>query len=223
MSGCQSVIDWAATGSMLQGIGTLTGAGAVLIAAGIGANTFKRWKQQKVAERRAHQAERIMTATYKARRRLSQVRGPMMWAHETDAAQKQLEESGQLKEYVSEQDKRNIAYLQAYYNRLTVSKPEQDDLESCQPMARALFSEKLEKAIETLNAQFWSVKVHADAYCQDRGGADTAFKRKIESTIWEGFPSKEENEVDQIVNKTVKQIEAVCLPALRLELSKNPA
>jgi hypothetical protein len=67
---------------MLQGFGTLIGAGAVIYAAKKGADTYESWKKQKVAERRRDQAERILTAVYKARRALRYVRGVMMWGHE---------------------------------------------------------------------------------------------------------------------------------------------
>ena len=59
---CNVPIDWAATGSMLQGIGTIGGVGAVIWGAVKATDT---WKQQKVAERRSDAAERILIATYK--------------------------------------------------------------------------------------------------------------------------------------------------------------
>ena len=83
-------IDWSATGAMLQGWGTLIGAVAVFWAAKKGADTFDSWKRQKVAERKLEQAERILMATYKARRALSFVRGIMMDGRELDAAEEKL-------------------------------------------------------------------------------------------------------------------------------------
>ena len=58
-----TTIDWAATGTMLSGIGTLVGALAVIGAAIIGSHTFENWKRQKLAERNFELAERILTAT----------------------------------------------------------------------------------------------------------------------------------------------------------------
>ncbi|WP_287882781.1 hypothetical protein [Paracoccus sp. (in: a-proteobacteria)] len=69
-------------GAVLQGIGSLAGAFAVGFAAWMASNTFENWRRQKISERRIEQAERILTATYKVRRGLSQVRNPMIWAHE---------------------------------------------------------------------------------------------------------------------------------------------
>ena len=87
-------------------------------------------------------------------------------------------------------------------------------------MARAFLGEELEKAIEKLNHQFWTVKVYVDANHTDKTGADAEFRRKIESTIWEGYPKTEENEVDQIIAAQVKIIEDICVPVLRIEIGK---
>ena len=212
-----TTIDWSATGAMLQGLGTILGAGTVLAAAIIGSNTFKNWRQQKLSERLIEQAERILTAAYKVRRGLSHVRSPAMWSHELEAAEANLKERGEWDKVHGEQEQKSLATVQAYYNRLNATRDDQLALEECQPMARALFGEELEKAIEILNRQFWIVRVYADANHRDKRGADTDFRRKIESSIWEGFPSSEENEVDRTIAAQVKIIEDICAPVLRLE------
>src|SRR5438094_128266 len=70
---CNAPIDWAATGSMIQGLGTAAGVFAVIWGA-LRATTL--WKQQKVAERRLESAERILTASYKIRRAMYEVEMP---------------------------------------------------------------------------------------------------------------------------------------------------
>lgn len=217
---CVTTVDWAATGTMLQGIGTVVGALAVIGAAIIGSRTFDNWKRQKLAERHIEQAERILTATYNARRGLSHVRSPMMWAHETDAAEKQLKTNGEWEKTFPESERKSLATAQAYYNRLNSTRDFQRALEECQPMARAFFGEELEKAIEKLNHQYWTVKVSVDANHRDKAGGDAKFRRKIESAIWEGYPNAEENEVDQIIAAQVKLIEDICVPVLRMETGK---
>ena len=83
-------------------------------------------------------------------------------------------------------------------------------------MARALFGEELEKALEKLNHLFWTVQVYVDANFRDTG-ADATHRKKIESTIWEDWPSAEENELDQTIAEKVKLIEDTCVPALQFE------
>lgn len=212
---CATMIDWAATGAMLSGIGTVVGALAVIGAAVIGSRTFDNWKRQKLAERHIEQAERILTMTYKVRRGLSRVRSPAMWGHETNAAREQLEASGQWEKTFPESERERLATAQAYYNRLNATKDDRLALEECQPMARAFFGEELEKALEKLNHQFWAVKVYIDANLKDKNVANADLRRKIESTIWEGYPSAEENEVDQAIAAQVKLIEDTLVPVLR--------
>ena len=218
---CVSTIDWAATGTMLQGIGTVIGGVAVIVAAFIGGNTFKSWRQQRLAERHIEQAERILTATYKVRRDLSYVRSPMMLPHEFEAAEANLKERGEWDKVFPESERKKLTTAQAYYNRLNRTKDDQKALEECQPMARALFSEDLEKAIEKLNRLFWTVQVYVDADYRDKTGADADHRKKIESTIWTGWPSVEENELDQTIATQVKLIEDICVPVLRLESGKT--
>ncbi|EJL22850.1 Glycosyl hydrolases family 6 [Novosphingobium sp. AP12] len=212
---CTTTIDWAATGAMLSGIGTVVGALAVIGAAFIGSRTFENWKRQKLTERHIEQAERILTATYKVRRGLSRVRSPAMWGNETDTAEEQLKASGAWEKTFPENERRSLATKQAYYNRINATGDDQRALEECQPMARAFFGEDLENALEKLNRQFWTVKVYVDANHSDKAGADADFRRKIESTIWEGYPNAQENEVDQIIAAQVKLIEDTLVPVLR--------
>ena len=208
---------------MLYGIGTMLGACAIFGAALIGSNTFERWRQQKLAERCIDQAERILTATYNVRRGLLYVRNPTMWAHETDAAEEQLKTNGQWQTVFERDEQRSLATAQAYYNRLNKTKLDQKALEDCLPMARALFGEELENAMETLNRQFWTVQVYVDANHRDKKGGDFDFRRKIESTIWAGYPSADENEIDQIIASQVRLIEDFCVPVLRMENRKAKA
>lgn len=218
---CTVAIDWQATGTMLQGIGAIAGAVTVMVAALIGANSFAKWRQQKIAERRIEQAERILTATYNVRRGLSRVRNPMMWAHETDKAEEQLKESGEWGAAEDDGSRRRLAKTQAYYNRLNRELENRQTLDTCLPMARALFSEDLEKALEKLNHQFWTVQVYVDAYLRDSVGSERPFRQKIDQAIYEGYPGTEENEVDTTVKQSVKTIEDACLPILRLEESNS--
>lgn len=207
-------IDWAATGAMLQGFGTWAGVGAVIFGAIIGANA---WKAQKQAERRLEMAERILTATHKGKRALAMVRSPMMWGYELDAAEKKLKED-EAWEKQSEGRQKRLRTAQAYYNRLNARRDEVDALDDCLPMARALFSEELEKAIERLRHQFWIVQCDVDAYIDDEHGTDEEFTKKIRRGMYDVSPRKgEKNEVSDTINEAVETIERICEPALRLD------
>jgi hypothetical protein len=207
-------IDWAATGAMLQGEGTLLGAAAVIVAAVIGGQTFRSWRRQQVAGRKLFQAERILEATYKARRALSYVRGPMLWSHELNAAEEKLKADPQWELQLEARQKRLVT-AQAYYNRLNRTREEREALDACLPMARALFGEGLEKAIESLSHQFWIVQVDVDSYVDDNG-SDREFSQKLRRGMYEIKPPEGEvNEVTEKIEAAVATIEAACLPILR--------
>jgi hypothetical protein len=215
---CISAIDWTAVGSVLQGIGSILGPIAVAIAAWIGGNTFKVWRQQKLSERRIEQAERILTATYNVRRGLAIVRNPAMFGHELAAAEESLKKSGEWDKIAGGAgERRRHISVQAYYNRFDSTKDDRLFLEMCQPMARALFGEDLEKAIEILNRQFWKVRVSVGATLMDERHIDANLRAKINADIYEAYPSSEENEMDKTITEQVKIIERICVPVLRLE------
>ncbi|MBA4757402.1 hypothetical protein [Sphingosinicella sp.] len=216
ISVCGAAIDWAATGTMLQGWGTLIGAVAVFAAAWIGANTFNSWKRQKITERHIEQAERILTAVYKARRALSRVRSPLMSAHELSVAEDQLSGHENWK-YNTADKQRRLCVAKGYYNRIASTEAERTLLDGCLPMSRALFGEEVEKAIETVVQQFWAVKAYADAYIDDNGN-DVAFSRQISMALYElsSTPDKGD-EITDAIHAAIKTVEGVCLPVLRLE------
>jgi hypothetical protein len=114
-----------------------------------------------------------------------------------------------------EPKQKRIVTTQAYFNRLNKTRDEQEALDACLPMARALFGEELEKAIESLRHQFWIVQVDAESYMDDEG-ADRDFTLKIRRGMYEIKPSEGEvNEVTDKVEAAVAAIEATCLPVLR--------
>jgi hypothetical protein len=208
-----SGIDWAATGAMLQGEGTLVGAVAVIVAAVIGGTSFKSWRKQQVAGRKLFQAERILEATYKARRALRYVRGPMMWGHELKTAEDALKDDTDWQMQVEAKQKRLVS-AQAYFNRLNRVGEDRETLDQCLPMARALFGEELEKAIETLAHQFWLVQVNVESYVDD-DGSDQEFSRKIRRGMYEIEPMDDTvNEITDAAENAVATIEATCLPVL---------
>ncbi|MEP2988726.1 MAG: hypothetical protein ABJN65_04150 [Parasphingorhabdus sp.] len=209
-----SEIDWVATGAMLQGWATIAGAVAVAYAAKVGADSFENWRKQKVTERRIGQAERILTAAYKAKRALKAIRSPMMSGYELLLAEDKLKENMNLWDQKNQQERNKLKSLQAYYHRLERSRSEQDELDECSPIARAYFGENAEKAIQDLNHQFWIVQVDAESYSEDNG-QDLEFTKKLRRGIWDVAPGDEVNEVTNRINDCVDILEKQCLPDVR--------
>lgn len=208
-------IEWTALGAVLSGAGTVIGAVAVIGAAFLGSRTFDSWRRQTLSQRRIEQAERILTATYKVRRGLSHVRNPVLWGYELQKAEDYLKEKGELPG--DEMGKRKMTTAQLYYTRLNAVLDDRKVLEECQPMARALFGEEVELAMDALNHQFQRVNSAVQAQYRFEENTDRGFREGIEATLWGGTPTPEENKMDKEIAEQVKVIEAVCVPVLRLE------
>ena len=204
-------------GAVLSGLGALAQAAAIGCAAWMASNTFEGWRRQKLSERRIEQAERILTATYKVRRGLSLIRNPAMWGHELAAAEEKLKADGQWP--LGQHDQSRLTTQQAYYNRLNATREDRVALEQCQPMARALFGEQLEIALETLNRQAHTVRVYVDSAARARDRMSPEHREKIDAAIFEGWPKGDDgpNEMDEIIAAQVKLIEDSLVPVLRLE------
>lgn len=203
-------------GSVLQGVGSIGGAIAVCVAAWFASNSFDGWRKQKISERRIEQAERILTATYNVRRGLNRVRSSVIYGHERIAAEEKLKADGNWP--ASKEAQRRISNQQLFYTRLSNESESIQKVEECLPMARALFGEELEKALEVLTDQFYTVKICADWYAEDPRHNTHEDNHKIRSGMYHGFGAHSSgNEVDEIIAAQVKLVEDICVPVLRLE------
>lgn len=202
-------------GAVLQGIGALAQAFAISIAAWIASDTYKGWRRQKLSERRIEQAERILTAAYNARRALGYVRSPLMEAHELSAAEAHLEKQVSWAT-VDANRKQGLVSAQGCYNRLNAVLDERRAVEECLPMARALFGEQVEKALELLNRQFHMVRIAVDSNSWD--GNDGEFARSLRDNISSSSGSERPNKMNVLIEEQIKQIEDALLPVLRLEV-----
>lgn len=209
---CSEAVSWQATGAMLSGIGAIGAAGAVVWAANKAANTFDIWKRQKVESRKFEQAERILTATYRASKALGYVRGRMIWQHELDAAREKLETSPEWAAIPADRRSRRES-AEAQVRRIVRTADDQKALIECLPMAKALFSDELEEAITELHHQFWIIQTYLEAYVDDRG-ENQEFTTKIRAAIWSSGDDAND-EVSTAVNESIATIENLCLPVLR--------
>lgn len=85
----------------------------------------------------------------------------------------------------------------------------------CLPMARALFGQEVEKALEELIHKFHIVFVSADMSVDD-DGSDREFSRILRSDLSNAGSEAYPNRMDDAVNAQVKQVEDRLLPVLRL-------
>ena len=82
-------------------------------------------------------------------------------------------------------------------------------------MARALFGEKVEMALETLNRQFHLINVAIDANTWE--GNDPEFQRSLREDLSSSSGSDRPNKMNICIEEQVNAIEEICLPVLRLQ------
>ena len=211
---CSATIDWAATGTMLQGIGTLAGACAVAWAANKGADTFDAWRTQKLTERKMDQAEKILTATHDAREALQLVRREIIYGYEKHEAEKILQEMNGWQEMPTEA--RNFLTLQMIYQtRLQNKSNEFSKLNKIRTMSHALFGSALDAAISHILMIYECLINKAGAY--NEGLSAEVRKQVYEAMFAVKTQDGQVNEVTAAIEAAVATIERTCLRVLRLE------
>ncbi|WP_324694540.1 hypothetical protein [Novosphingobium sp. RL4] len=208
--GCS--VDWAATGSMISGFGAWVGAGAVFYAACKAANTFDEFRKQKAHERRMAAAESVLTLAYKVRRAFVAVRAMGALGHELNAAIEEIQNTewyGGLNEF----EKTLAQQRQITLGRAVRYQNDWDQIFEQMPIARALFGEDAESALQTLWRQLLQIRISADIYAQRRENGGLDYDQATHD-IWDHGEADELNRVGREVAGAVQALEGIMLPIL---------
>lgn len=222
-----SPIDWSATGSMLAGIGAMVGSGAVIYAARVGRSTFHDWKRQKNEGRRIDLAEQILALAYKLKRAFQGIRSPGMLGWEATETIKKLTEAGMIDESTAGHIRSGLATAQATLLRADHHKPLFDELLDTMPVAKAIFGEEIEKALNTFWVQRAKVMTAAQVYAdiirrnepRDERRLDDLMERRdrTEAIFWEGGGRDGVDVVADAIDAATVTLEAKLFPILRHE------
>lgn len=208
-----SEIDWSATGAMLQGIGTILGALAVLVAAAIGGTTFNTLKKQQLLQRQIDLAEKTLAGVFKAREVIAVARSPLIHAAELEEAKEQIANQDQHKSLTESQRKR-FEQAQAYLNRMNQSNHIFLDLEELKALTFAYFGEDVTKEIDEILKVVSAFRWNANFYAED-DGSDRVNSRNIRRAL---TSSRVEGDVDEYakrVDQAISSIERHVTPVLR--------
>lgn len=207
-------VDWGATGTMLQGIGTIIGALAVIVAALVGGNTFRAWRRQQLVQRHMALAERIMTAIFNARKEFSAARSPLMTGAELEAAEKELIASGFDLASMNDAEASRLRSGQAYLARVNRFTGTWKELEASKASAFAFFGGDLPKEIDRILRQVHVFRVDAQEYAVD-SGTDREFTRSLRRTLSSSRGREDADEVAAEVDDAIKAIEDRLRPFLQ--------
>lgn len=203
-----------AWGVALQGAGTVLGALAVFGAGIYGASTYKRWRKQKIAERKFEFAERIAVAAYNARRQLSYIRQPFLSNYEIEAAERRLQSTNV--DLQRTDAWRTFVTIEVYAQRMEQARDTLLELHACIPVARALFGHDLEHALEELGKHFNTIRTYLDIKQSYNPNADDlGFGLQMHAGLTTGHKIDGSNEMDDAIAKQFAVVERICLPILR--------
>lgn len=222
---CGVAIDWSATGDMMAGMGALVGAGAVIWAAKVGRSTFNDWKRQKNEGRRIDLAEQLLALAYKLKRAFQGIRSPGMLGWEIAEMERKLTESGMIDAETPNHIKSGLSTAQATLSRADHYKGLFDELLDTMPVAKAIFGEEMEEALNT----FWvqrarvvtAAQTYADIIRQDHVRNERrveellARRDRTEGVFWEGGGPDGVDAVADAINTAITNMETKLLPIIR--------
>lgn len=208
-----NVWDWVATGTMLQGIGTVVGAGAVIVAAYIGGNSFAQWRRQQLLQRHMDLAEKILTRVVQARDEIASVRGPFKDSSEFAEAFKTLEANGFKKTDFLDAKWKKLGSAQVTLHRLARYQETWTALGQLRYSAQVYFGEEVSDAILTIQRQVNRIGIDAEIYVEDDGN-DSAFSKGLMSTLSRSRPKGEVDEFAKEIDDAIEVIETKLKPLL---------
>jgi hypothetical protein len=135
---CALPVDWAATGTMLQGVGAIVGSFAVIVAASMGRATYRDWRRQQIAQKHIEFGERAMTAGFTASNRLAMALDRLSLATVVNA------------ENAQESEKRFMVGMADFAEEIVNDETLWNELRSCEALAFAYFGERAANQIGAL-------------------------------------------------------------------------
>lgn len=216
-------IDWAATGSMLGGIGAVGGAIAVGVAAWIGREELSKLRAKKTAERQFEAAESILAAAYNAQDAIAGIRANLMEGFELLSAEDALKKANEGFDRLDDAEKKGYISRTAIYRRAELYKASFDAVFEVLPLAKIFFDDQVEKYLKDLLLARRRVLVSADMLpdinkMDGWGKEDRDLAVQVRRDIYDGH-GNEEDKVGKMVVEAVSQLNAKLLPMLRAEKS----
>jgi len=212
-------IDWSATGAMLSGIGSVLSAVAVIVAALFAGKELGKLRAKRAEERREDHAQACLAAANKVKWAIRHMRAPTIRG-EGDRAAQELEMATPLTPQDGDEKAWQIA-RQVYANRATDTAEAPEILADCVPLAGALFSKNVVRAMEDL--------IEADDVCREylheitnRDG-DPVRQVALIRIMQDPDPNNADNRITSLVNKALKELKSELEPILRGDSKNSPA
>lgn len=212
-------IDWAATGAMLTGIGTLASAASIAVAAIVGNKKVNDFTEQRRSERQLEFAESALAVTYRLESVLDAIRSPFSSGGELDLSRKELED---LDWFKAESKQKQDRWVQSnvFIQRIRRFEKDFDEALTLLPFVKAYFGAEVEEALAQLLKARNLVRINAEEYAED-SGSDPEFTKDIRAHIWGSFSSKRPDPIRDLVRPAVELLEKKLGPIIREEIKSG--
>ena len=199
---------------MLNGIGSIGSALAILAAGIFGRKLLSDFTATKQAENELVHAEKTLATAYQLRDVLASVRSPMSTAKELLDSEEELRANGTLESLGAGARPERFIQANVFSMRIRRWSGLMEQAYGLMPYARAYFGEDGYQAFRELVSAFNAVHIFANSYAEDNGN-DRAGSQKIEDTIWETGPSEDPNSLTFKLDSAIKVLELQLRPIIR--------
>ena len=212
-------IDWAATGSMLGGVGAVGGAIAIVWAALVGKGALEDWRGEKLAGREVEAAEQALKAAYRAKDAIDGMRMRVIWAGELEGSEKALKDAGVNLDLLEEKEKSSQVRRGVVYRRADLFKDDFNAIFDAIPSAKIFFGDAVEENLRLFLKARQRILGSADMLpmmTEPFSEEDRKVVTDINRDLLGKWSDDQEDKVGEMVDDAVEKLEALLLPKLRL-------
>lgn len=202
----------------------MAGVVAIVVAAVIGRSTFDEWQRQRLGDRKIVVAERVQTLAYRLAEAFEQIRSPVSFAGENEAAQTSLLASGIINGDTPLELNSRLAILQITLQRISARNELWRELSEVIPIAMTLFESGVAEQLNVLRELRGQIagaitglaSIAHDRMRPQREAQATRMderQQRYEDIIWQGAPG--DDAFGNAVSAAVASIETLMRPTLR--------
>lgn len=202
-------IDWGATGSMLSGIGTISGVFSIVAAAFVGRSTFKDWKAERVEERLMNLAERTFVLAHRCQNAFGLIKLGFVIEEDRPSIANRLTETVPGFGELSECQQYPKILGQAVLDRIRQFDDDWNEINALRPLLRAYFGESAERHL----AVFLVLKSSIGMLAKELLTIDPSDQNRIEFLRRQIF---DDGTFSLTIETAITELENVMIPKLRV-------
>ncbi|MFN4102034.1 MAG: hypothetical protein ACK4GT_19915 [Pararhodobacter sp.] len=170
------ILDWAATGAFLSGVGALLAGIAATFAVFV---TLRQWQTRNDYKARAEDARSILVTFFEGRQVLRTVRSGLIEPYEIEKAEKAILEQ---RSYLEDREKQRLVQTITTLSRIGQHNDYWRKVASLLPIAKAVFGDEAELSLRAILEAKREIEVAAEIYPDSVG--DRALTKELQQVLW---------------------------------------